>query len=298
MPSPHPPSSRCRWPIPFRMARPALLAGLGSLALALLIGMAGAGAQSGSDTGSTTPGADTGAGTTESTVGGTANSVGGAAAPTADDELLRAGSEVYTAVCSSCHQPGGAGLAGRYPPLQGNPNVADAAYVADVIRNGRQGELTVNGATFNGVMPAQSTLTDADVEAVIAFIQGGFRLPAGAVAEPSGPVAGTKLPMLSNYSIFAAFAVAAAGFALVLGPRVIAANDRRTIGWTDAWLKTAVIVIGMIAVTTLVPAWVLENGTVQRLSRPVQELITLALWTGGLGAGLAALWYAHRQDRL
>ncbi len=36
---------------------------------------------------------------------------------------LREGAAVYTAICSSCHQPGGAGLSGQFPPLINNPNV-------------------------------------------------------------------------------------------------------------------------------------------------------------------------------
>lgn len=215
-----------------------------------------------------------------------------------DDALLAAGAEVYTAVCSSCHQPGGVGLAGRFPPLLDNPNVTDAAYVATVIANGRTGELSVNGETYNGVMPAQSTLNDADTTAVIAYIQSGFAAPASAPVASTGPVAGTKLPALTNFTVLIAALVVAGAAALILGPRVIAANDARSITWVDAWMKTAVIVVGAIVVTTVVPAWLLERATVQDLPRTAQDLLAVAVWLAGIVATVWALWYARREHRV
>lgn len=223
--------------------------------------------------------------------------VDGAAAP--DDDTLRLGAEVYTAVCASCHQPGGVGLAGRYPPLVDNPNLDEPGYIEDVIRNGLSGEIVVNGVTYNGVMPAQSTLSDSDTAAVVAYILSGFAAPAGPVPEVNtGPAAGTELPILANYAWIAAFAIVIALGALVLGPRVIAAHDRREITWVDAWMKTAVIVVGAVLVTTIVPAKVLEVPTVQKLPRAAQDLITLGLWGAGVAATLWALWFAHRERRI
>lgn len=39
--------------------------------------------------------------------------LGAGAAAGPDDDTLRAGADVYSSVCASCHQPGGVGLAGR-----------------------------------------------------------------------------------------------------------------------------------------------------------------------------------------
>jgi mono/diheme cytochrome c family protein len=225
--------------------------------------------------------------------------LGATAATAPDDDTLRLGAEVYTAACAACHQSGGVGLAGRYPPLVDNPNLADPAYIEDVIRNGLSGEVVVNGVTYNGVMPAQSTLSDADTAAVIAYIMSGFAAPSGPIPEVNtGPAAGTELPLLASYAWIAAFAIVIGLGVLVLGPRVVAAHDRREIPWVDAWLKTAVIVVGAVVVTTIVPAKVLEVSTVQRLPRATQDLITLALWASGVGVTLLALWYAHRERRV
>lgn len=215
------------------------------------------------------------------------------------DDVLRQGAAAYQAVCSACHQPGGVGISGQYPPLIDNPNVADAAYVEDVIRNGRSGPLEVNGVTYDGVMPAQSTVNDSDVAAIIAYIQSGFAVPEGPVPEAgTGSTAGTELPLAANWAYLLAFAAALAIGAIVLAPRLTSAHDGRSMPWLDASLKTGVIVVGMIVVTTLVPAWVIETEAVRELPRLGQDLITAALWALGLGGGLLALWYAHREKRI
>lgn len=224
---------------------------------------------------------------------------GAKAAAGPDDDVLRDGAAVYSAVCSGCHQPGGAGLSGAFPPLIDNPNVDDAAYVEDVIRNGREGEIVVDGTTYDGVMPAQASLSDEDVAAVIAYVQSGFASPAGSVAEvTTGPAAGTELPILADYAWIVAFAIALGLGALVVGPRVVGAHDRREITWVDAWMKTAIIVVGAVFVTTIVPAKVLELETVQDLPGAAQDLVALGLWAGGIAATLLALWYAHRERRV
>ena len=55
----------------------------------------------------------------------------------AADAQSPSGSEVYAAHCSSCHQAGGEGIVGTFPPLLGNPAAADAAYVESIIRDGQ-----------------------------------------------------------------------------------------------------------------------------------------------------------------
>jgi hypothetical protein len=74
--------------------------------------------------------------------------------------------------------------------------------------------------------------------------------------------------------------------------------DRRTLPWFDAALKTAVIVIGMILLTTIIPARVIESSAVRDLSREAQDLITLGFWAVGLFGGLWVLWWAHRESRI
>ena len=224
-------------------------------------------------------------------------------APIDDAEvaLLTEGAQTYNTVCAGCHQAGGVGVEGSFPPLINNERLADAAYVADVIRNGLQGEIEVNGVLYNGVMPAFSSLTDEQVDGVIAFIDAGFVVPGGgppAPAVPTGPTAGTELPGLANFAAGAAFLIAGAAVAVVLGPRFAGRIDRLAVPWLDAWMKTAIIVVFFVAFTVYVPSVVLQTETVAGLDRIIQDIIGSGLWVLGLGVGLWSLWYAHRDRRI
>ncbi len=221
-------------------------------------------------------------------------------AQAARDALLVEGAEVYSQICSSCHQPGGAGLPGQYPPLIDNPAVDDGDYVVDVIANGRQGELVVDGVTYDGVMPAFSTLSDDEVEAVVAYLQADFAAPVAATEafESVGPTAGTELPGIANATTFLAFALTAVAVGLVLAPRLIATNDRLATPWLDVWLKTAAIVVIIVLATVVIPDWILQLQAVGDLDRTLQDLIAVASWGIGFLACLVALWYFHRESRI
>ena len=224
------------------------------------------------------------------------------AAAEAEALLLQEGQQVYSQICSSCHQPGGTGLEGQFPPLIDNPNVDDAGYVADVITNGRQGEIVVDGVAYDGVMPSFSTLTDEEVEAVTAYIQNDFQAPPTADGEQAigsgGPVAGTELPALTNMGSLVAFLLAALVVLLVLAPRLLSVNDRLAVPWLDAWLKTAAIVVAVYLLVIHIPNWALQQGSVGRLSRFGQDLIGTGLWSLGVAVLLGGLWYAHRESRV
>ncbi len=239
----------------------------------------------------------TGDATTE---GEQAEEDGGAGGTEVDDARLALGSEVYTQICSACHQAGGAGLPGSYPPLIDNPRVQDAEYVRGVINNGLQGEIVVNGETYNGVMPSFSTLADDEVDAVIFYVQSGFQAPAGPLPDTgqTGPVAGTELPGLTNLTWQAGFLIAAFVVLLVIGPRLTSRNDRLGTPWFDATLKTATIVIAAAIAIAYIPNWVLQTDTVSGLPRLAQDLIGVSVWTLGLLACLGGLWYAHRESRI
>jgi len=212
------------------------------------------------------------------------------------EETLEAGAEVYSESCAACHQAGGVGVPGQFPPLVGNSNVDDAEYVETVILNGLTGEIVVNGQTYDGVMPAQSTLSDDDVTSVIAYIQSGFAAPAAPEVVPeSSDESGMSALTLGFYI---ALGVAVLLGATVFRKRIIAVNDPRELSWPDAWMKTAVIVAGLILATTLIPAWAWESDVLQDLSGTQQDLITIGIWSLGLGGSLFALWYLHRKNRI
>lgn len=218
----------------------------------------------------------------------------------ARDAVLQEGATVYSQICSSCHQPGGSGLPGQFPPLVDNPNVDDTAYLTDVIVNGRQGPITVAGETYDSVMPAFSTLSDDETAAVIAYIQNDFQAPQAAIDafEAPGPRAGTELPGLASFSSIVAYLLAASVIAMVLAPRLVSVNDRLDTPWLDAWLKTAVIVSAIVFLTVVVPDWALKTSAVSKLGQAGQDVIGSGLWMLGFLVVIVGLWYAHRESRV
>jgi mono/diheme cytochrome c family protein len=76
---------------------------------------------------------------------------------------------LYNSYCASCHQHDGKGDNNRYPPLAGSDWMAgNKDRLIKVILNGLQGEIKVNGKTFNGVMPAHGGFLDDHAIASIA----------------------------------------------------------------------------------------------------------------------------------
>jgi glucose/arabinose dehydrogenase/cytochrome c553 len=76
---------------------------------------------------------------------------------------------LYNSYCASCHQRDGKGDNNRYPPLAGSDWIAgNKDQLIKVILNGLQGEIKVNGKTFNGVMPAHGGFLDDHAIASIA----------------------------------------------------------------------------------------------------------------------------------
>lgn len=254
----------------------------------------GTGTTTGETDAATTDGATTDDTTTDET-GAETDTAG----TEADNEKLSLGADVYTQICSACHQAGGAGLPGSYPPLINNPHVEDTEYVKGVIANGRKGEIVVDGETYNGVMPSFSTLAEDEVEAVVFYIQSGFQAPTIAAGqEAGGPVAGTELPALTNLTWQAGFLIAALVVLLIVGPRITSANSRLDTPWFDTFLKTATMVIAVTLAVAYIPNWVLQNSVVAGLPRLAQDLIGVSVWGLGLVLCLGAMWYAHRESRI
>lgn len=89
---------------------------------------------------------------------------------------LEAGEKVYKSVCMACHQENGQGLAGAFPPLANSDWVAgDPEKLILLVLHGLNGEIKVNGVTYNGVMPAQgSTLKDKQIAAVLTYVRASW----------------------------------------------------------------------------------------------------------------------------
>jgi len=85
---------------------------------------------------------------------------------------LADGKQIYGANCAACHQPGGLGLPGIFPPLDGSEWVtADEQVVANILLYGINGQITVKGVTYTGSMPAFAQLSDVELAAVASHVR-------------------------------------------------------------------------------------------------------------------------------
>lgn len=96
---------------------------------------------------------------------------------------MLAGGILYNTYCSSCHQRDGKGDNSRFPPLAGSDWVTgEPKRLLDAILNGLQGEIKVNGQTWEGLMPAQAGILDDHAVASIAtYIRQNFGNKAGVI---------------------------------------------------------------------------------------------------------------------
>ncbi len=94
------------------------------------------------------------------------------------------GRSAYLDNCAVCHQADGRGLAGAFPPLAGADWLQDKtpADVARTVLTGLDGEITVNGVTYNSVMPAQSHISDDDIAAIATYVMNQWDNPGGSLA--------------------------------------------------------------------------------------------------------------------
>lgn len=89
-------------------------------------------------------------------------------------EKITKGRLIYNQHCAACHQAGGEGVKGVFPPLLKSDfikqNREKAIYA---ISNGLDGEITVNGQQYDGSMPNLG-LSEEDAANVATFVFNSF----------------------------------------------------------------------------------------------------------------------------
>ncbi len=86
------------------------------------------------------------------------------------EESMARGSSLYEELCMNCHLPSGEGVPGSFPPLAGSDYLLENRTASiRAVKYGQEGEITVNGATYNGRMAAPG-LTDEEVADVMNYI--------------------------------------------------------------------------------------------------------------------------------
>jgi nitrite reductase (NO-forming) len=98
-------------------------------------------------------------------------------AKTAPDTLeaqLQRGQKVFMATCFACHGMEGKGVPSVFPPLAGSDYLkADKERPVRIVAKGLTGPVTVNGVTYNNVMPPQE-LTHEQIADVLTFVNNSW----------------------------------------------------------------------------------------------------------------------------
>ncbi|WP_409187178.1 c-type cytochrome [Antarcticibacterium sp. 1MA-6-2] len=85
-------------------------------------------------------------------------------------EKIEKGKAIYASSCLACHQATGTGIPSVFPPLANSDYLnKDVHKAIGAVKFGLSGEITVNGAKYNSVMPPQN-LSDEDVANVLTYI--------------------------------------------------------------------------------------------------------------------------------
>ncbi|HVY32238.1 MAG TPA: copper-containing nitrite reductase [Polyangiaceae bacterium] len=87
-------------------------------------------------------------------------------------QQIATGQTLFAANCGACHQASGVGLPGSIPPLAGSDFFVknDKQRVLSVVLNGLSGQVTVNGNTFNGAMPAWNHLSNDELANILTYV--------------------------------------------------------------------------------------------------------------------------------
>lgn len=97
-----------------------------------------------------------------------------APAPTNFEERMKTGEIVYKTNCAACHQANGQGLPDAFPPLaKSDYLMADKNRSIKIVKEGLQGAITVNGKSYNSVMPALG-LSEDDIASVLTYVRNSF----------------------------------------------------------------------------------------------------------------------------
>jgi len=87
------------------------------------------------------------------------------------DTPYQQGKILYNNYCANCHMEDGSGLAGLIPPLaQADYLKENQLYTACIIRYGMEGEIQVNGKTYNQAMDGIGELSEFEITNIINYI--------------------------------------------------------------------------------------------------------------------------------
>lgn len=85
------------------------------------------------------------------------------------------GQIVFSTYCMPCHQADGKGVQNLNPPLVKTTYVlGDKKQLIEIVLNGLNKEIVINGETYNGVMASHDYLTNQEIADVLTYIRNSF----------------------------------------------------------------------------------------------------------------------------
>ena len=91
-------------------------------------------------------------------------------------ELMDKGEQIYSRICSACHQPGGVGLAPTFPALKGS-KIATGPIKDHV-------NIVVNGKSGTAMQAFKNQLSDTEIASVITYERNAFGNNTGTMVQP------------------------------------------------------------------------------------------------------------------
>ena len=96
---------------------------------------------------------------------------------------MQEGQALYTEHCLVCHQVTGGGVSGLNPPLKGTAYVLGAKdRLVEILLNGSNKGLEINGVTYSNAMPGFAMLGDRQLALLATYIRNSFGNSAGPVS--------------------------------------------------------------------------------------------------------------------
>lgn len=90
------------------------------------------------------------------------------------EESIKLGKEIYSSYCVSCHMSEGQGVPGAFPPLaESDYLMADKERSIRTVMHGLEGEITVNGKTYNNIMTPLG-LTNEEIAHVLNYVRNSW----------------------------------------------------------------------------------------------------------------------------
>ncbi len=93
------------------------------------------------------------------------------------------GKLVYNQYCLSCHQADGGGVPNMNPPLARSAWVTgDKKVLINILLNGFNQKVEIDGDYYSNTMPPQNSLTDQQIADVLTFVRNNFGNKAPAIS--------------------------------------------------------------------------------------------------------------------